>query len=117
MGNLLGPWRLLRDHCPDGPSLLSRFTVFGQHSATCDNVLANWLSDHIQNQKPECPKLLITDCLGASWSPATMQRYFLNNQPAVPMAPGSTPYNAVPDTHIHPLMKKILRQQKPSLQD
>ena len=116
-GQLLGPWRLLRDYHPEGPSLLSHFTVMGQHSSTCDSVLANWVSDHIHQQRPDVPMMLITDCLGASWAPSTMERYWLNNQIAIPMAPGSTAYNALPDTHVHPQMKAILRQEKNKLQE
>ena len=116
-GQLLGPWRLLRDYHPEGPSLLSHFTVMGQHSSTCDSVLANWVSDHIHQQMPDVPKLLISDCLGATWAPSTMERYWLNNQIAIPMAPGSTAYNALPDTHVHPQTKAILRQEKNKLQE
>ena len=86
-GQLLSTWRLLRDQNPD-KGWQEWFTVWGQHSSTCDAVLAVWVSDHIAQQKPDQPKMVVTDCLGASWAPATVQQYWINNQPALPMAPG-----------------------------
>ena len=116
VGQLMSTWRLLRDHHPDR-EWQSRFTVFGQSAAMCDSVIAIWLSDHIQTQCPDVPSMILTDCLGASWAPETVQTYWINNQPAFPLAPGTTSYLAVPDTHIHAPMKAYFRQAKSDLQE
>ena len=115
-GNLLSTWRLLRDTHPDR-EWQQWFTVWGQHSANCDQVCACWVSDHIHDQFPEQPKMIVTDCLGASWAPPTVQQCWINSQPAFPLAAGTTPYVAVPDTHVHPTMKAALRSAKNGFQE
>ena len=115
-GNLMSTWRLLRDHTPGG-TWEEAFEVWGQPAAWCDGVLSLWLSDHIAAQTGDDPAMIITDCLGSSWAEETVQQYWINNQPAFPLAPGTTSYLAPPDTHVHKLMKDYLRDAKTELQE
>ena len=115
-GKLLSTWRLLRDHHPDS-SWMNEFVVFGQPAAWCDSVISQWISEYIREQAPDTPQMIVTDCLGSSWSPESVQQYWINNQAAFPLAPNTTSYLQPSDTHIHAPLKAYLRQAKNDLQE
>ena len=50
------------------------------------------------------------DTLGSQWTEKTMTRYFLNNQLAAPVVPGTTSELSPPDVGLHAFQKQVIRQ-------
>ena len=56
------------------------------------------------------------DTLGSQWTEKTMTRYFLNNQLAAPVVPGTTSELSLPDVGLHAFQKQVVRQGNVDIQ-
>jgi hypothetical protein len=99
---------VFRNQYPGHP-FFDFYDVWGQHSATADQQICAWQSDHVAEQFPQ-GALLLMDTLGSQWTEKTMTRYFLNNQLAAPVVPGTTSELSPPDVGLHAFQKQVIRQ-------
>ena len=95
------------------PAVFQKMRIWGQVKAWVDTQICCQLSDllfEIYGQN-----VVICDCLGARWSPASMLGHWANQSILCPLAPESTPFMAEPDTHEHSQMKAAIREVKSDL--
>ena len=68
-------------------------------------MICGWQSHHVAEQFPQ-GALLLLDALGSQWTEATMAQYFIHNQLAAPIIPGSTSELSPPDVALHAFQKQ-----------
>ena len=92
-----------------------QYRVWGQPAAWCDQVICTWISEYIQELYPQgC--IQIVDCLGSQRGPEVVLKCWAANQAQIPIAPNSTSFLQVADTHVHALLKAYILQHKTRLQ-
>ena len=115
VGPLLRGWKAVRDNQPD-QSWSQHFRIWGQPAAWADQVICSWVSDFLAEEYPQgCIQLV--DCLGSQWSSEVLIKCWANQQAQIPIAPNSTSFLQVADTHIHSPLKAYIRQEKARLQE
>ena len=115
--NLLAGWRRLHDGArgEDPDTRWMQYRVWGQPAAWCDQIICTWISEYLQELYPQgC--IQIVDCLGSQWSPEVVLKCWAANQAQIPIAPNSTSYLQVADTHVHATLKAYILAQKERLQ-
>ena len=102
-----------RKKCLD-PARYKHLRVWGQMSAWVDTQICVWLADLLGEVYGQ--GIVLSDCLGARWTQASVLAHWSNQMMLIPYAPDSGAFLQEPDTHEHAPLKSAIRDVKSELQ-
>ncbi len=110
-GNLLKPWRDLRDHgTPEQRAMLEKLSIMSQPAGFTDGVIVSWIIEELAEQSPQC--LHLRDAYAAAASESAVRASFLSHQIRVTIAGKMTPVLQVTDTDLAAPLKRAIERVK-----